>query len=56
MVDVELPRDLWVSRSYQQNFASPDKRVAVLCVRAGRIVDATRPIKSNFRERGFTTS
>lgn len=55
MVDVELPRDHWVSRGYQQNFASPDKRVAVFSLRAGRVVDAGRPIKSNFREHGFTT-
>lgn len=52
---VELPRDHWVSRGYQQNFASQDKRVAVFSVRVGRMVDLARPIKSNFREHGFTT-
>lgn len=51
-----LPRDHWVSRGYQQNFAElPDKRVAVFDVHERRIVDPGRPIKSNFRERGFTT-
>lgn len=55
MPEVELPQDHWVSRGYQQNFASDDKRVAVFSVRAGRVVDARRPIKSNFREHGFTT-
>lgn len=53
--EVELPQDHWVSRGYQQNFASADKRVAVFSVRAGRVVDAGRPVKSNFREHGFTT-
>ena len=54
--DDELPQDHWVSRGYQQNFASlPEKRVAVVDVRRARVVDPFRPIKSNFRERGFTT-
>lgn len=53
--EVELPRDHWVSRGYQQNFASSDKRVAVFSLRSGRVVDVGRPIKSNFREHGFTT-
>lgn len=45
-----------MSRGYQQNFASlPEKRVAVVDVRRARVVDPSRPIKSNFRERGFTT-
>lgn len=51
----ELPQDHFVSRGYQQNFASPQKRVAVLGARSGRVTDPDRPIKSNFRERGFTT-
>jgi hypothetical protein len=55
VTDAELPRDHWVSRGYQQNFASEEKRVAVLDVRTGRVVDARRPIKSNFRDHGFTT-
>lgn len=50
-----LPNDHWVSRGYQANFASDDKRVAVIDARTGRIVDPARPIKSNFREQGFTT-
>lgn len=50
-----LTNDHWVSRGYQQNFANGDKRVAVLDVASGRIVDRGRPIKSNFRMRGFTT-
>jgi hypothetical protein len=53
--DLELPQDHFVSRGFQQNFASDDKRVAVFSVHAGRVVDFGRPIKSNFRERGFTT-
>lgn len=55
MPEVELPRDHWVSRGYQQNFASSDKRVAVFSLRSGRVVEVGRPIKSNFREHGFTT-
>lgn len=55
MVDDVLPRDHWVSRGYQRNFASCDKRVAVFNVRRGSVVDSQRPIKSNFRDRGFTT-
>jgi hypothetical protein len=50
----ELPQDHFVSRGYQQNFASSDKRVAVIST-SGQLIDADRPIKSNFRERGFTT-
>jgi hypothetical protein len=56
VTDEGLPRDHWVSRGYQQNFASfPKKRVAIFDVRVGRVVDDKRPIKSNFREQGFTT-
>lgn len=55
MSSEDLPNDHWVSRGYQQNFASEDKRVAVLDVGTGQIVDDDRPIKSNFSERGFTT-
>jgi len=44
-----------VSRGYQQNFATGDKRVAVFNVRSERVVARDRPIKSNFREQGFTT-
>ena len=55
VAEEELPRDHWVSRGYQQNFATPDKRVSIFDVRLGRVVDDQRPIKSNFRERGFTT-
>lgn len=51
----ELPNDHWVTRGYQQNFADDQKRVAVLDVALAKVVDRTRPIKSNFRERGFTT-
>jgi hypothetical protein len=51
----KLPNDHWVSRGYQQNFADGNKRVAILDIASGRIVAADRPIKSNFRERGFTT-
>jgi hypothetical protein len=53
--EAELPQDHWVSRGYQQNFASDDKRVSVFSVRSGQVVDPARPIKSNFREHGFTT-
>lgn len=55
MVSEELTADHWVSRGYQQNFADGDKRVAILDVASGRIVDAGRPIRSNFVEVGFTT-
>lgn len=51
----ELPRDHFVSRGYQQNFATDDKRVSVFNVGLGRVVDPLRPIKSNYREQGFTT-
>jgi hypothetical protein len=50
-----LPRDHWVSRGYQQNFATSDKRVAIFSVHEARVVDGGRPIKSNFCDRGFTT-
>ncbi|GAB3869263.1 hypothetical protein GCM10028801_46100 [Nocardioides maradonensis] len=53
--ETELSQDHFVSRGYQQNFASPDKRVAVISATSGRVLDSARPIKSNFRERGFTT-
>jgi hypothetical protein len=55
VTEVELPRDHFVSRGYQQNFATGDKRVAVFNVRSERVVARDRPIKSNFREQGFTT-
>jgi hypothetical protein len=55
MEEVELPQDHFVSRGYQQNFASHDKRVAVLDASSGAWRERDRPIKSNFRERGFTT-
>lgn len=50
-----LPRDHWVSNGYQKGFASADRRVAVLDVGRGKIVDDRRPTKSNFAEVGFTT-
>lgn len=50
-----LTADHWVSRGLQSNFASEQKRVAIINVREARIVDNGRPIKSNFREVGFTT-
>lgn len=55
VAEADLPKDHWVSRGYQQNFASPDRRVAMFDVRSGRLVDDRRPIKSNFRQKGFTT-
>lgn len=55
MPELELSRDHFVSRGYQQNFASANKQVAVLDARSGRVVDPGRPTRSNFRERGFTT-
>ena len=51
----DLLNDHWVSRGYQQNFASEGERVAVLDVGSGEIVDEGRPIASNFCERGLTT-
>lgn len=53
--DPPLTADHWVSRGYQANFANAQGCVAILDVRGGRIVDARRAIKSNFREVGFTT-
>lgn len=50
-----LPNDHWVSRGYQQNFADAQKRIAILDISTRRIVATDRPIKTNFRERGFTT-
>jgi hypothetical protein len=43
-----------VSRGYQQNFATEDKRVSVLDVATGRVIDRHRPIKSNFVAPDFT--
>lgn len=42
-----------VSRSYQQNFASADKRVSVISTATGDVVDRGRAIKSNFALPGF---
>jgi hypothetical protein len=50
-----LTADHWVSRGLQANFANVEKRVAVLDVASGRIVASDRPVRSNFREIGFTT-
>lgn len=50
-----LTNDHWVSRGYQNNFASSDKRVAVLEVATRRIVELNRPTKRNFAAAGFTT-
>lgn len=55
MADKDLTNDHWVSRGYQRNFSSLDKRVAVIDPKTGAVVDPAKPIKSNFRERGFTT-
>ena len=52
---VRLTNDHWVSRGYQNNFASADKRVAVLDVATGRIAETDRPTKRNFAEVGFTS-
>lgn len=54
-VDVRLPNDHWVSRGYQQNFATADKRIAIIDASAGQVIEPAKPIKSNFREPGFTT-
>jgi len=53
MTEVKLPRDHFVSRGYQQNFASEDKRVAVFNVRLERVVENARPIKSNLPRAGL---
>lgn len=55
MAEIELPHDHFVSRGYQQNFATADKRLTVIDAKSGGVIDAARPIKSNFREQGFTT-
>ena len=49
----QLALDHWVSRGYQANIASIDKRVAIVSAQTGRLIEADRPIRSNFRERGF---
>lgn len=51
----DLTNDHWVSRGYQNNFATGDKRVAILDVGSRRIVETDRPTKRNFAEVGFTT-
>ncbi|WP_421119747.1 hypothetical protein ACE2AJ_20720 [Aquihabitans daechungensis] len=55
MNDDGLTNDHWVSRGYQQNFASAEKRVALLDASTGAILDRRKAIKSNFCEEGFTT-
>lgn len=50
-----LTADHWVSRGLQANFSDDHKRVAILDVHDGRITEVGRPVKSNFREVGFTT-
>lgn len=49
----QLSLDHWVSRGYQANIASIDKRVAIVSAQTGQLIEANRPIRSNFRERGF---
>lgn len=53
MTPDQLALDHWVSRGYQANIASIDKRVAIVSAHTGRLIEADRPIRSNFRERGF---
>lgn len=48
-------RDHLVSQGWQRNFGTDDKRVAVVNVRTGDVVDESRAIKSNFAEIGFMT-
>ena len=55
MTEVKLPNDHWVSRAYQQNFATDERRVAIFGAQTGLLVDDHRAIRSNFRLRGFTT-
>ena len=42
-----------VSRGYQQNFASEDKRVALVSTDTGEVIDPQRAIKHNFAIAGF---
>ena len=42
-----------VSRGYQQNVASEDKRVALVSTDTGDVIDPQRAIKSNFSIVGF---
>jgi len=43
-----------VTRGYQQNFADDQKRIAVVSTSTGKVIDAARPIKSNFVAPGYT--
>lgn len=55
MASATLRADHWVSRGLQVNFADPEKRVAVIDASTGVVIAKRRPVKSNFRELGFTT-
>jgi hypothetical protein len=44
-----------VSRGFQQNFSDGQKRVTLLKARSGKVIDAARPIKSNFVVPGYNT-
>lgn len=50
-----LSNDHWVSKGYQNNFATAAKRIAIVDVSTHEIVDHGRPTKTNFAEVGFTT-
>jgi hypothetical protein len=51
----KLTNDHWVSQGYQANFATPDRRLAILNVHTGSLAPKTRAIRRNFCEKGFTT-
>lgn len=51
----KLTNDHWVSKAYQANFADAEKRVAIVNLSTCRRLPKTRAIRSNFRERGFTS-
>ena len=51
----KLTNDHWVSRGYQANFGTPDKRLSILDVQAGEFLPKTRAIRRSFCEVGFTT-
>lgn len=50
-----LTNDHWVSKGYQANFADDQKRVAIIDLATCKRLPKLRAVRSNFRERGFTT-
>ncbi|MFI5710980.1 DUF4238 domain-containing protein [Kribbella sp. NPDC051620] len=54
MVDPFSEMHHLVSKAYQWNFATEDRRVAVIDARTGKIIDRRRAVKHNFARAGYS--